>query len=73
MLMNLGYSPAFTLKKEIALGICPERPAFDTLVDLTDEGLSTAEVTYSLHAILRYEMERDSFSGSMAVCTPGRK
>lgn len=36
---------AFDLKKEIALGIEPERPAFDTLVSMTDEGLSVKEVT----------------------------
>lgn len=36
---------AFALKKEIALAIEPEQPAFDTLVGLTDEGLSCDEVS----------------------------
>ncbi|SFR81353.1 carboxypeptidase M32 [[Clostridium] aminophilum] len=52
---------AFVLKKEIALGICPERPAFDTLVDLTDEGLETADVDREFEALktgIRKLMER---------------
>lgn len=36
---------AFDLKKEMALAIEPERPAFDTLVGMTDEGLSVKEVS----------------------------
>jgi carboxypeptidase Taq len=35
----------FTLKKEIAEAICPDSPAFDTLVGMTDEGLSCDEVS----------------------------
>lgn len=36
---------AFDLKKQIALAIEPERPAFDTIVGMTDEGLSAEEVS----------------------------
>lgn len=36
---------AFDLKKQIALAIDPDAPAFDTLVGLTDEGTSCAEVS----------------------------
>ena len=36
---------AFDLKKEIALAIDPDAPAFDTLVGMTDEGLSVKEVS----------------------------
>lgn len=36
---------AFDLKKEIALAVEPERPAFETLVGMTDEGLSVKEVS----------------------------
>lgn len=36
---------AFQLKKQIALAIEPDRPAFDTLVGMTDEGLSCQEVS----------------------------
>lgn len=36
---------AFQLKKQIALAIEPEKPAFDTLVGMTDEGLSCQEVS----------------------------
>lgn len=34
----------FELKKRIALEIDPHRPAFDTLVDMTDKGLSVEEI-----------------------------
>lgn len=36
---------AFDLKKQIALAIDPDCPAFDTLVGMTDEGLSVEEVS----------------------------
>lgn len=36
---------AFDLKKEIALAVNPEMPAFDTIVGMTDEGLSVKEVS----------------------------
>lgn len=34
----------FSLKKQIALAIDPERPAFDTLIGLSDEGTGCAEI-----------------------------
>lgn len=36
---------AFDLKKEIALAVNPDAPAFDTIVGMTDEGLSVKEVS----------------------------
>ena len=36
---------AFDMKKEIALAVNPDMPAFDTLVGMTDEGLSVKEVS----------------------------
>ena len=36
---------AFDLKKEMALAIRPDAPAFDTLIGMTDEGLRSEEVT----------------------------
>ncbi|MGI6076214.1 MAG: hypothetical protein ACOYD9_07605 [Pyramidobacter sp.] len=42
---------AFELKKEIALALEPDAPAFDTLVGLVDEGLTTKEIDREFHVL----------------------
>ena len=41
----------FSLKKQIALAIDPDAPAFDTLVGLTDEGTGCTEISQELSLI----------------------
>ena len=41
----------FSLKKQIALAIDPERPAFDTLVGLSDEGADCGEIDREFHRL----------------------
>ena len=57
---------AFDLKKEIALAIDPDVPAFETLVGMTDEGLSVKEVSEQFDILkngLRALLDKISVSG----------
>lgn len=44
---------AFELKRQIALGIEPDKPAFDTLAGMTDEGIDIQEVSKQFDVLKR--------------------
>jgi len=57
---------AFDLKKQIALELNPDAPAFDTLVGMVDEGLTTAEISREFEVLRKSAaalLERISASG----------
>lgn len=66
-------SQMFELKKKIALSIDPEKPAFDTMVNVNDEGTSCDEISREFDVLkvgltnLRNEIEKSTIVPDQAV------
>ncbi len=63
----------FDLKKKIALAINPEAPAFDTLVDINDEGTTCAEISREFDVLkkglteLRSDLENSKVKSDTSI------